>query len=202
MQAENDSAADPRREAILAAAAELFFSHGFAATSIDAIIERSGGSKRTIYALFGSKQGLCEALIRENSERIFGSERLDDPTLSLEESLLRFARELLRLFLRPDTAGMYRLVVAEALRVPALAESYMRIGPGRARAWLAGRLERARDELGEIDATRAANQFLGLVRSDVYYETVLGLRDPLSEAEVDTMAADAVRVFLHGVRRG
>ncbi|WP_176026829.1 TetR/AcrR family transcriptional regulator, partial [Brucella intermedia] len=47
-----------RRKTILRAAAELFFEQGYATTSIDAIIERTGGSKRTIYSEFGSKEGL------------------------------------------------------------------------------------------------------------------------------------------------
>ncbi|TIW33462.1 MAG: helix-turn-helix transcriptional regulator, partial [Mesorhizobium sp.] len=42
-----------RREALLQAAAEIFFEQGYAATSIDAIIERAGGSKRNIYNEFG-----------------------------------------------------------------------------------------------------------------------------------------------------
>ncbi|MBE0559954.1 MAG: helix-turn-helix transcriptional regulator, partial [Ochrobactrum anthropi] len=40
-----------------------------ATTSIDAIIERTGGSKRTIYSEFGSKEGLFLALVADNADR-------------------------------------------------------------------------------------------------------------------------------------
>ena len=51
-----------RRSAILEAAAQVFFEQqGYAATSIDAIIERIGGSKRNIYSEFGSKEGVFTA---------------------------------------------------------------------------------------------------------------------------------------------
>ena len=56
-----------RRAAILEAAAQVFFEQGYAATSIDAIIKRLGGSKRTIYNEFGSKEGLFTALVSENA---------------------------------------------------------------------------------------------------------------------------------------
>src|SRR5215475_7065572 len=57
-----------RRAAILEAAAQVFFEQGYAATSIDAIIERIGGSKRTIYNEFGSKEGVFTALVSESAD--------------------------------------------------------------------------------------------------------------------------------------
>ena len=39
--------------------------------TLDDIIARSGGSRQTLYALFGGKQGLFEAIISENCETIF-----------------------------------------------------------------------------------------------------------------------------------
>ena len=48
------SAAD-RRKAILAAARDVFLERGYANSSIDAVVERSGGSKATVYQLFGNK---------------------------------------------------------------------------------------------------------------------------------------------------
>src|SRR3546814_4083127 len=60
---------DDRRAAILEAAGQVFFEQGYAATSIDAIIERAGGSKRNIYSEFGSKEGLFTALVSESADR-------------------------------------------------------------------------------------------------------------------------------------
>ena len=62
-----------RREALLAAAAEVFFEQGYAATSIDAIIERVGGSKRNIYNEFGSKEGMFTALVSKFAEDVLSS---------------------------------------------------------------------------------------------------------------------------------
>ena len=62
-----------RREALLRAAAEVFFEQGYAATSIDAIIERAGGSKRNIYNEFGNKQGLFSAIVKENADKVLST---------------------------------------------------------------------------------------------------------------------------------
>ncbi|WP_138467293.1 TetR/AcrR family transcriptional regulator [Poseidonocella sp. HB161398] len=193
---------DPRRAALMSAAADLFFERGYAATSIDAIIDRAGGSKRTIYALFGSKEGLFEALVRENTERMFGAALFGGEELSLEATLRDFATHLLELFTNERTVGLYQVVVAEAGRLPELAASFYRLGPERGRAWIAQVLERAaaRGEILPCEPDLAAGQFLGLVRSDVYYEIVLGLRGPLSDAEIRHIADAAVDTFLDGMR--
>ena len=68
---------DGRREALLRAAAEVFFEQGYAATSIDAIIERAGGSKRNIYNEFGNKQGLFSAIVRQNADKALSTLVID-----------------------------------------------------------------------------------------------------------------------------
>src|SRR6476619_5097403 len=58
-------AAEPRRERIVRAAAPLFLKKGYDNVSIDEIISVVGGSKATIYAWFGGKEGLFEAVVRQ-----------------------------------------------------------------------------------------------------------------------------------------
>jgi len=53
------------REAILAAARELFAARGFEATTMDAILERSGVSKGAMYHHFPGKRELFEAVYVE-----------------------------------------------------------------------------------------------------------------------------------------
>jgi AcrR family transcriptional regulator len=51
-----------RRHAVLEAAQELFFSQGYAATTITGIAEAAGVSPETIYKGFGGKRGLVREL--------------------------------------------------------------------------------------------------------------------------------------------
>lgn len=197
------NADDKRRAEILEAAAELFFRNGFAATSIDAIIARVGGSKRTIYAMFGSKAGLFEAIVRGNSEQMFADPRLEDaPAQSIDEALETFAARLLELLSRPRTIGIYRVVAAEASRFPDLGRSFFDLGPRRGREWLSRLLEAAHREGAVVapDADLAADQFLGLLRGDMLFEQLLGLREPPAAEEIRRRARFATRTFLDGIR--
>src|SRR5688500_1436871 len=56
---------EQRRERIVRLAAPLFLKKGYDNVSIDEIIGVAGGSKATIYAWFGGKEGLFEAVVRQ-----------------------------------------------------------------------------------------------------------------------------------------
>jgi AcrR family transcriptional regulator len=54
--------ASPRAR-LMTAATELFCKHGINAVGVDAIVERAGTAKTTLYKWFGSKDGLVEAVL-------------------------------------------------------------------------------------------------------------------------------------------
>ncbi|WP_371420025.1 TetR/AcrR family transcriptional regulator C-terminal domain-containing protein [Tardiphaga sp.] len=194
---------DPRRKALLDAAAELFFKQGYADTSVDDIIARAGGSKRAIYAFFGNKQGLFEALLRENAQSMFdGLEPGTTETSNLSSSLISFAERLLTLLSQPRAIAAFRVAVGELPRIPVLAAIFNEMGPERGLTWLTDVLEKAHDR-GEIDIDdprEAAGQFLGLVRGNDYFEIILGLRSPPSAERVAQQARAACGLFLKAVR--
>lgn len=194
---------DERRTAILEAAAEVFFEQGYAATSIDEIIARIGGSKRNIYKEFGSKDGLFTALISESADNALRALAVEEIRgRNLRETLLGFARRLLTVYMSPKLIGVLRVIMAEAFRFPDLAKAFYERGPGRASARLAEVLKEARDQ-GEIvvdDCGMAADLFAGMLRDNVHLQVVLGLRSPLTPSEIENSAKTAVAIFLDGVR--
>lgn len=194
-----------RRQALLDAAAELFFEQGFAATSVDAIIARAGGSKRNIYSEFGNKEGLFSSIVSENADRILSALVIDElGGRDLRETLTDFGLRLMKGYMSPALIGAYRTVVTEAERFPELARSFYDRGPRRATARLAEVLEdaRARGEISSDDCERAAGHFVGMVRDNVHLEVVLGLRPPPSDTETKEIVASAVQLFLCGVGKG
>jgi AcrR family transcriptional regulator len=194
-----------RRRVILQAAAEAFFEQGYAATSIDAIIEKVGGSKRNIYSLFGSKEGLFTALVSENADQVLGPfEEVEERGRDLEENLQNFGTRLLRVYMSPTVIGIFRLVVGEISRFPSLANAFYGIGPGRAAILLAGILDRAAESerISHGDYSLAAGQFIGMLRGNLYLEIVLGMRAPLDPAEIEVAVRSCVSLFLNGIRRG
>lgn len=193
---------DDRRAAILDAAAQVFFEQGYAATSIDALIERIGGSKRNIYSEFGNKEGLFTALVSESADSALAALEVEEfDGRNLQDLLLEFGRCLLRIYMSPGLIGIYRSIMPEALRFPDLAKAFYEKGPGRASGRLAEVLADARDR-GEIeieDCLTAADHFVGMFRDNLHLQVVLGLRAPPSPAEAEAAVLSVVGIFLHGI---
>ena len=194
----------PRQDEILAAAAALFFERGYAATSIDAIIKRAGGSKRNIYSAFGNKEGLFIALMLETAKDVLSSLEVDRAQpRDLREALLAYGLHVLDIYTGPALVGIYRTVIAESGRFPDLARRFFEEGPAQATAGLAQVLDAARDsgELPEniVHTKILAEQFVAMMRNNVHLEVVLGLRPPPSAAEIRHYVEACVDTFLIGI---
>jgi AcrR family transcriptional regulator len=68
-------AADGKREAILAAALELFGRYGFRRTSIDDIARQAGVAKGTVYLYVENKEALFRTLARSLFDGVLGNAR-------------------------------------------------------------------------------------------------------------------------------
>lgn len=116
---------EERRATILKAAAEAFFEHGYEATSIDAIIERIGGSKRSIYNEFGNKEGLFTALVTESADEALTALAVEEMVgRNIEDTLLEFGRRLLSIYMSKNLVGVYRTIVTATSRFPDLASAF------------------------------------------------------------------------------
>jgi hypothetical protein len=101
--------------------------------------------------------------------------------------------------MEPTALGLYRVVVGEGARFPALAAAFFGAGPGRASSVLAGllkRLEEAGDLLGVGDPDATAGTLCGALRGDLHLRVVLGLRGPPDEEEMEEAVRRAVGPFL------
>ena len=58
---------DRRKRAIVDAARTLFIEQGYERTTVGDIVEKAGGSLSTVYKVFGSKDGLLEAVVFEKA---------------------------------------------------------------------------------------------------------------------------------------
>lgn len=94
------------RERLLAAADELFYSEGVQTVGIDRIAKRAGASKKSLYAVFGSKEALILAYLdarRTAIEEVVtrGLSRFDTP----REQLLGIFEVQGEVFASPDFNG-------------------------------------------------------------------------------------------------
>jgi AcrR family transcriptional regulator len=105
--AEADAPAPPPRERLIESARTLFCRYGINSVGVDAIIEAAGTAKTTLYKLFGSKDGLVEAVLdREGREwRSWFLGAIDGPGGSARERLDRIGPVLMIWFSREDFFG-------------------------------------------------------------------------------------------------
>ena len=194
---------EARRRAFLDAATAAFLEKGYATTTLDDVIARSGGSRQTLYALFGGKQGLFEALVSERCSKIFEPLALGGlPERAPDDVLLDLGVRYLDTVLEPDTIGLYRVVLAEAASMRELGERFWEMGPGRTRALLAGYFAR-QARLGVLrleDSEQASHEFLSMLLGPYHMQCLLGLRDRPSRDELARFVRTAVARFLDGCR--
>jgi TetR/AcrR family transcriptional repressor of mexJK operon len=192
-----------RRQAFMQAATAVFLEKGYAGATLDDVIARSGGSRQTLYTLFGGKQGIFEALVAERSASIFepfSEEDLNDR--APEEVLPKLGARYLDIITTPDALGVYRLVVGESSGRKELVELFWRYGPGAGRAQVARYFASLakRGVLHLRDPEQSAGLFLGMLIGTMHMECLLGVRGTPSTAEIEAQVSDAVTQFLFGCR--
>ena len=111
---------------LIQAAAEAFMEEGYRA-SIDRIAKRAGVARQTIYNHFPSKEDLFSEVANVIVNTILVS--LDGATGDMRERLMRFALVLRQRVLSDEGIGMFRTIIAEVPRFPALGQAFLEKGP-------------------------------------------------------------------------
>jgi AcrR family transcriptional regulator len=188
-------------ERLLDAATWLFARRGFGGTSMEAIARRAGASSKTVYSRYASKQEVLRAVVRRLFDRAVRSEAPAaeaEPTATPRQTLLTIGRELAALSAAQPTAGVNRLILAEAFQVSELADLFIDLH-ARASAIVRQPLERWRAD-GTLpaspDPALAAPIFVEMVASLPRLRAMLG--KPLAPEEVDRLVGTAVDLFLAG----
>lgn len=192
-------AESPKRQAILAAAGDLFMHQGYGATSMDAVARAAGVSKATLYAYFASKDVLFATIINEACrEDMAAGAFLPGDAPDIEAGLTALAGRMLRFLLQERVLAIHRVVVSESVRFPELGSAFYDNGPGLFRQmfgdWLAR--QQAAGRLSVPDPAMAADQFVGLLKTGLHGRAALGLGPPPTEAAIDATVAAAVATFL------
>ncbi|MDB5648892.1 MAG: putative Transcriptional regulator TetR [Hyphomicrobiales bacterium] len=187
------------REAIMIAAGDMFLNCGFAGTNLEAIAERAGVSRQTIYNGFASKDDLFHAICSDLVDEIIAPiSRAVQDEADLRDSLVTIGENLLGTALRPKSLAIYRLVVTEAARFPDLGRSLYATGPGRAVAELAAyfRAEAARGRLRIEQPEMAAELFFGMLNGHNQLRALMGVAPRLSPARRRVLAEGVTDTFL------
>jgi AcrR family transcriptional regulator len=179
------------QQAILAAAGELLLARGLSAVSMDAVAERAGVSKATIYRWWPTKETLALDALYTEWDAVRPQPR---DAGSLRGDLLALLRPWARLASSRPYGRVLAALLAEAQTDPVFAAEYRQrvLEPRReqARALFARAVER-----GEISVTTKTDVALDLIFGAVYHRLLHG-HAPLN----DRFVRDVVDTALGGIQ--
>jgi AcrR family transcriptional regulator len=178
-------------QAILTAAAELLLANGLAAVSMDAVAQRAGVSKATIYRWWPTKEALAlDALYTEWATAVPAPRE----TGSLHGDLLSLLRPWARLASSRPYGRVVAALITEAQTDPVFAEEYRHrvLEPRReqARAVFQRAVERE-----EIPADTKVDVALDLLYGPMYHRLLHG-----HAALDDRFVRDVVDMALRGIQ--
>jgi TetR/AcrR family transcriptional repressor of mexJK operon len=190
---------EQRRERIVRAAAPLFLKKGYDNVSIDEIIGVVGGSKATIYAWFGGKEGLFEAVVQRECQDVTLAIEVDARG-TLEEQLTAIGRSFVVMVLSPPILEFHRLMVSIGRTFPETGRLFYKTGPESAYSIVAGWIARYQKDgrLIDEDPYRLAVLFLDMLIGEHQLSWLTGMPRAARRDKVDETVRIAVKVFLRG----
>ncbi len=188
-----------RRDAILDVAIEVLSERGYRDANMLEVARRAKASKETLYAWFGDKRGLFEAVITRNaaSVQVVMESQLESDA-PVDTALTAFGRALLTLLMSESAVALNRAAISEATSEPGLAEALS----------VAGRqatlpafvqfldLQASRGTLAMGSPEEAAEDYLGLLLGDLQVRRLQGVQRAPSKAKIDARAKAATEKFL------
>jgi AcrR family transcriptional regulator len=188
------------RGRIISAASKLFYSEGIRAVSVDAVAEKAGLTKRTLYYHFRSKDDLVAAYLeaRDQPNLALFKRWFDEADGALPAKVQAIFDQLARNAGHPKWKGCgFLRTSAELANLPG--HPAIKIGAAHKKkfeAWLRGTFE----EAGIASAARLAQQILLLL--DGSFAVVQLHRDPGYMATAGEAAASLVEMALTARAKG
>ncbi len=195
-----DRGHEEMRQAILAAARELFLEEGYENASIRKIAERIGYSPAAIYRYFGSKEDIFFA-VAETGFRLFmramkGVRRADDPVESLRRRFWRY-------YAFSTSQPEYFALMFVDRSVPRLTREWERL------AFMRTTREELSDAIaacvnsGAFPASTDPDAVFHILATAVHGAAVIRLSDRfIPRRTADALARDVLETTLAGLRQG
>jgi len=188
-----------RRQEIVRKAASLFIQKGYASVTIDDIITLVGGSKATIYARFGGKEGLFESVITQHCAQV---------TLNIDvgakgdtrAQLTQIGRTFLKNVLSPGIIEQHRLMVSIGKMFPSVGRLFYEKGPATAYGLVARWIEKqqAAGKLAPVNAHQLAALFLDMLIGEHQLSLLLTVPKAAQPRAIERTVQAAVSLFLDG----
>jgi AcrR family transcriptional regulator len=197
---------ESKRQQIIDGALHVFASKGFEkATNKDIAKAASIGSPGLIYHYFKDKTDLFRQVLEERAPalQLIGkaeSGAVDMMELPPREVLTRFGESLVKTLQDRVALAMFKMILGEAVRRPAVAELFNKVGPGRGIAFLVRYISHQMElgALKKMDPGAAARCFIGPLIAFILTREVF-VQPDAATLTPETMVATTVEVFLRGM---
>ena len=179
------------RQRLLEAACDAFREEGYQ-VSIDRLAARAHVARQTLYNHFPSKDALFAEAVRHIIQSVLVTLDRDG---DVRATLLSFGEAYRAKVLSSEGIAIFRTLMAEAPRFPALAKQFFRQGPQTTRKRLAEYLARAMKEgrLKRDDPDFAAEMLTAMLAD---FDRLRGLMNLQTDLLKSTKAAQVVDCFL------
>ncbi len=183
---------DPAKaKVILEAASCLFLSKGLNATSMNAVAEKAGVSKQTLYSHFKGKDDLYSAVITEKVSSYEFKDKPFDFTGDLEDDLYMIAMHFLNLILDTDVIDMFRVVIGEGRTHKKIAKLFYESGPDKVFSNIAKYFE----SRGIPEPKLNAVLFTSMLNNEWHMKSLVGILKKPKQSEIDSYAKKVVNKF-------
>ncbi len=192
-----------QRQIIDAAAALFIEKGGFADVSMDAIVDASGISKRTLYNYYESKEQLFLDVLIEHMESIWLALELKQSSNdALEDKLRTVGIEILTMGMKPEPMALYRIMIAESQRFPELTRAFYDVSSKRVLLALAGFIADAGPKAGiSTDQPEStAEHYMDLIIGAAFMRVVMGIDKPMTPKAIRAHVDQALTRFLAAAR--
>ncbi|MFT2092218.1 TetR/AcrR family transcriptional regulator [Paraglaciecola sp. 2405UD69-4] len=186
---------------ILSAAEALFLEHGYSGTSLHMLTAQAGGSRRTIYAEFGNKEGLFKAVIEQKTNDMASILSEFGDVLDPKNTLVKVCQTFLKKMLQPDMLALFKLMLNTLPFIPDLGDKIYQNAIVKGTKPLAIYLSRLH-EAGVINinnSLEASQLLLGMVKGPLHLHCLLDASFVPSEQQINGQVEQAVDIFLNGI---
>src|SRR3984957_5308087 len=192
---------DETRGVIYEAARHEFAASGHAATSMETVARRAGGSTNTLYRLIPNKASLFEGMVSDRLDRFLSVVNLHaaDHT-DIEQALFAALMACADLALDEEVIAVQRMVLQEAGKFCGIAGTFYKNAIERTAMALADwlRVQQARGLIALDDVDEAAGMLLGMVTSAPRRAAMFGGVPLPSRPQIEARVRNCVALFLRG----
>lgn len=194
--------AEARPDEVLDAALGLFSGQGYAGTTMDQIARAAGLSKGGVYLYFASKQEVLEGLVRRAIAPVAEAAAsglaggMDDPPQAIRRALLTVTGTLGR----AENLAVLKLVLREAVALPALAEMYRAAVLDRVLPVLTAAIRRGVEtgQFRPVEPELTVRSVVGPIFLHLALAEFFHIR-PAAGLELDRLAANHLDILMAGL---